>query len=198
MYGVEVLAAPGTTPVSVPELRDHLRLNDQAEDVQLAELLAAAVELFEHDTARPVLTTTYRQSLSYWPCGPIVLGKGGVTAVNAVKFYQADGSPSALATDQWRANLATPPASVTLASTPAIVTTAAGIPVVPVGCVEFVAGWATPAAVPRQVRVALKLLAGHWYENREAYTERKLDALALGWARVVASHKLGISGPWGM
>src|SRR5262245_35385 len=179
MYGVEVLAPPTAQPVAVEELRAWLRLNDQAEDAKLAELLAAAVELFEHDTARPVLSTSYWQSLSTWPC-PIVglgwstaptiaLGRGGVTAVTAVRKYDAAGSLVDLAASDWRADLATPPARVALLSTPATVTTAAGIPVTPVGVVDFVAGWSNAAAVPKQLRVALKLLAGHWYEHPEAY-----------------------------
>lgn len=196
MFHVEKLGAAGE-PVTAAELRDHLRLNDTAEDGLLSEFLASAVELFEHDTGRPVLTGEYKQYLSAWPCGPIVLGRGGVTAVNSVSAYDAAGVEQPLATDQWRAELLTPPARVYLASTPATVTTAAGIPVSPVGVVFFRAGWPTVNAVPRQVRVALKLLAGHWYANREAYTERKLDAVAAGWARVVSRFKLGITGPWG-
>jgi uncharacterized phiE125 gp8 family phage protein len=202
MYGVEVLAAPTGVPVEAVELREHLRLNDAAEDGLLTEFLASAVELFEHDTDRPVLATTYRQDLSKWPCGPnspIVLGRGGVTAVAAVRVYQADGSTVDLAADQWRANLTTPPVSVSLASTPATLTTAGGIAVVPVGAVVFTAGWSTPAAVPRQLRVALKLLAGHWYQNREAYQASAFEARTVpeGWARAVSRFKLGISGDWG-
>ena len=198
MYGVEVTAAPGNSPVEVLDLRKRLRLNHQAEDDQLTEFLADAVEQFELDACRPVLATTYRQSLSCWPTSSvIVLGRGGVTAVTAVKVYQADGSIETLDADQWRADLATPPARVTLAEVPDLVTTDAGIDVTPVGCVEFTAGWSSAAAVPKMVRRALMLLAAHFYQHREAYREGKLDELPVGWRHVVNKFKLGVSGDWG-
>ena len=44
---------------------------------------------------------------------------------------------------------------------------------------------------------AVKLLAAHYYEHREAYTADKLEEIPLGWSAVVAKFKLGISGDWG-
>lgn len=196
MYGIAIVT-PAAAPITAEQLRSRLRINGTSEDADLEEFLAAAVERFEDDTGRPVLATAYRQDLSRWPCGPIVLGRGGVTAVTAVQRYLADGSAEDLDPDQWHADLLTPPARVRLASVPATVTTAAGVPVSPVGCVQFTAGWSGAAAVPPQVLTALKLLAGHYYEHREAFTEAKLTELPAGWARVVSRFKLGLSGDWG-
>lgn len=223
MYGIEVLTPPATDPVAVAELRAWLRLNDTSEDDVLGELLAGAVDLFESDACRPVLATTYRQHLARWPFGPflpsqpypsagvfmpavaagvlpwfpgqVVLGRGGVTAVAGVYRKLADGSAEALA--GWTADLATPPARVSLAAVPAPVLTAAGVPVSPVGYVEYTAGWPSLSAVPRFVKTAVKLLAGHWYQNREAHSEKKLSELPDGWCRVVNRYRTGISGDWG-
>ena len=198
MYGVEVLTAPSAEPVTVAELRTRLRLNHTAEDTDLAEFLSAAVEQFEQDCNRPILSTTYRQSLSRWPHdGIIVLGRGGVTAVSAVKSYAADGSAEDLDADAWLAVLSTPPARVELAMIPVEVLTAGGIVRRPVGCVEFTAGWASAAAVPALVKRGVKLLAAHFYEHREAYREGKLDELPIGWWNLVNKFKLGVSGDWG-
>lgn len=199
MFGVETISGPAVAPVDAAELRARLRLNDPAEDAELAEFLAAAVERFEADAGRPVLPTSYRQDLSAWPSGAIVLGRGGVSSITAVKKYLADGSTETLAASDWRADLATPPARVYLASVPATLTTSAGIPVSPVGAVEFVAGWPNAAAVPKLVRTALMLLAAHYYENREAFKDSAFEMreLPLGWRAVVAKYKLGVSGDWG-
>lgn len=224
MYGLQVITPPATDPVAAADLRAWLRLNDASEDGLLAELLAGAVDLFENDTNRPVLATVYRQHLGRWPFGQavpggpfpagaavyeaavaglvrpwypgqIVLGRGGVTAVAGVYRYLADGSTEALA--GWTADVSTPPARVSLSAVPAPVLTAAGVPVSPVGYVEYTAGWADAASVPKVVVTALKLLAGHWYQNREAHTTDKLNELPDGWRRVVGRYKLGISGDWG-
>lgn len=196
MFGIEIVT-PAAEPIPAAALRARLRLNDPGEDAELADLLASAVEQFEADAGRPVLATVYRQNLSCWPCGPIVLGRGGVTAVNAVGWYDADGERQDLDAGQWRAELLTPPARVTLAEVPGLVTTDAGIDVATVGYVEFVAGWPTPDAVPRRVRTALMLLAGHWYEHREAYHEGTLNELPKGWRDVVNHYRLGLSGDLG-
>jgi Phage gp6-like head-tail connector protein len=81
---------------------------------------------------------------------------------------------------------------VKLASIPAAIAA-----VSPVGYVDFTAGWTSPANVPAAVKVAVKSLAAHWYENREAYTERRLDQVQQGWDRVTNQHKLGLFGSWG-
>jgi uncharacterized phiE125 gp8 family phage protein len=195
VYDVTIIT-PAAAPITAPELRARLRLNDDSEDDALAEFLTTAVEMFEDEANRPVLATAYRQTFDKWPC-EIVLGRGGVTEVTAVKRYLADSSTEDVAADQWLAILTTPPARVALAAPPALVTTAAGIVVAPVGCVEFTAGWADADAVPKQVVTALKLMAGFLYEHREAHTELKLSELPYGWRRVVSRYKLGISGDWG-
>lgn len=195
MYGIRVHTPPASGPVTAAGLRAHLRLNDTAEDSQLSEWLAAAVERFEADTNRPVLSTTYVQDLSRWPCIPIVLGRGGVTSVAEVGRYLADGSTEVLT--GYVVDLKCPPAFVKLAGTPEVAETDDGLAVSPVGYVRFVAGWANAAAVPSEVTVALKMLAGHWYQHREAFEAGELKEVPNGWARVVNKYKLGISGDWG-
>jgi uncharacterized phiE125 gp8 family phage protein len=196
LYAVEVLT-PAAAPIAAAELRARLRLNSAGEDSTLVELLAGAVELFEEDTRRPVLATTYRQHLARWPAdGVIVLGRGGVTAVTAVKrVTDAVGTVEDVA--GYLVDLATPPARVVLAEVPDQVETAAGVVVAPVGYVEFTAGWANAAAVPQLVRTALMLMAAHHYEHREAFEAGELDQLPAGWERVTRRYRLGLSGDWG-
>ncbi|HEX4608854.1 MAG TPA: hypothetical protein VH092_11675 [Urbifossiella sp.] len=222
MYSVEVQTPPPAGPVTAAQLRARLRLNDSAEDDDLTELLAAAVDLFESDTNHPVLATVYRQYLSRWPYhdwwhqpgvgvvgspphvlveglhpdhpGRIVLGRGGLTAIAGVYRFLADGSTEALT--GWVADVQTPPARVQLAARPDQVVTAAGVPVSPVGYVEYTAGW-DASHVPPLVITAIKLLAAHWYSNREAYLEKSLAELPAGWCRVTTKYRLGLSGDWG-
>ena len=205
MVNVEVLTSPTTLPVSVDELKLWLRLNDSAEDALLAELLGAAVDQFEADTRRPVLSTTYRQTLAKWPtrivtsneCGHsigLILGRGGVTSITAVKSIDpVDNSESDLT--GWRAELSLTPAKILLDSVPSVPLPLMGYGR-SVGYVTFVAGWPDAAAVPHRVKVAIKLLAAHWYKNREAYGEGKLEDLPNGWRSVVGMYQLGLDGTW--
>ena len=197
MFNVEATTTP-SQPLVAGDLRTHLRLNDQGEDTQLTEFLAAAVERFEDDTRRPVLSTTYRQYLTKWPADlSIVLGRGGVTSVTAVKKYAADGTTTSDVTG-YLADLKTAPVRVVLPDAPDELETSAGVPLQTVGYVEFVAGWANAAAVPKAVLVAIKMLAAHWYEQREAYRDSAFEMRTTpdGWARIVARYRLGLSGDW--
>lgn len=196
MYAVAVHTAPASRPLTAAELRAHLRLNDAAEDAQLEEWIDAAADQFEADARRPVLATVYRQHVTRWPA-ELALGRAGVTAVGSVVRTLADGSPETVT--GWSADLHTPPARVRLGTVPDPVADAQGRTVSPAGYVEFTAGWADAAAVPKGVRAALKLLAAHYYENREAFRNQSFEMreLPLGWAAVVARYKLGLAGDWG-
>ncbi len=197
MYGIEVVTPPASLPVPAVDLRTHLRLNDAAEDGELAEFVGAAVDRFEADTRRPVLATVYRQSLAAWPGGlEVALGRGGVTAVAAVRRFTGDDTTEDLA--GWGVDLKTPPARVVLAALPDPVEHPDGRPLSPVGYVQFTAGWPSPAAVPKDVKVAIKLLAAHFYRNREAFKDSAFEMRQLpsGWAAVCAHHKLALTGDW--
>ncbi|MEO8082698.1 MAG: head-tail connector protein [Ardenticatenales bacterium] len=195
MYGIDITTPASGSPVDLDLLKTHLRINGDAEDDLLEEYLAAAVATFEADTRRPVLATVFRQYLTDWPAA-IVLGRGGVTAVGGVYKFLANGSTSAVT--GYRTDLRTPPARVIFdIAIPDLVETAGGYTVIPVGYVDFTAGWANAAAVPPTVAVALKLLAGHFYANREAFHGESLEELPLGWKSVCDRYRLGLSGDWG-
>lgn len=180
------------SPITAAELRAYLRLNDSSEDTLLTELLVAAAERFEDETLRPVLTRNYRQFLERWNL-KIILGRAGITAVTGVKQLLANGSTANV---NYVADLNTAPNHVRIDAYPVVIFSAAGIPISPVGYIDFTAGWANTAAVPKGVLVAMKSLAGHWYENREAFTERSLGALEQGWDRLITQYKLGIREGW--
>lgn len=187
MFGIEIVA-PAALPITAEQLRQQQRLNHTTEDAFLEELIAAAVEQFETDTRRPVLTTGYRQYLTAWPC-VAVLGRAGVTAVsNVVKCYD-DGTTENVLTG-WYADLKTPPARVVFTTEPESGERT------PQGYIDFTAGW-QPAQVPKLVITALKLLAGHWYQNREAYLEGALKELPNGWQNVCNRYRDHLGSLWG-
>lgn len=53
--------------------------------------------------------------------------------------------------------------------------------------ITFTAGWATAALVPARIKQAIKLLAAHLYEHREATTEESLSKIPLGLAAMISS-----------
>jgi uncharacterized phiE125 gp8 family phage protein len=187
MYGLQVITPPVGLPVTAAELRGFLRLNDDAEDALLTEFIKAATDRFEHDTGRPVLSTTYRQILSRWPASKvIVLALGGVTDVEDLVVYTANGTAGS--PYSWTPSIDTPPSRVLLGGLPAQAMYRDA------GYVTFIAGWQTP---PATVKHAIKLLAAHFYERREAFAEGTLNDLPAGWNHVVRQYETGLTGDWG-
>ena len=185
---VQVVTPPSSEPVTAAELYGHLKLNTgTAEYAQLEGFISAARELFEQHTGRAVLPTAFRQYLPAL-CRPVELLRGPVTAVELVEYVDADGVDQEL--EGWELDAATIPAVVYLpdGDYPAVSATRRRP-----AWVDFTAGWADAAAVPKAVATAIKLMAGHWYRFREAYTEVPLKDLPSGFQAIVALWDTGLT-----
>ena len=186
MYTLVVITPPTTEPVTVAELKSHLRLNDDSEDSLLSAFITTARILFEEATGRAVVSTQYRQHVPTL-AAPVYLMKYPVLSIDAVKYY--DGAGTLQTASTFHTDTISVPAQVWFEDYPDTGTKK------PAAYVEFTAGWAT---VPEPVKMAIKLLAGHYYHNREAYTEQDLDELPQGFRAVCDLYKTGLIGPWGM
>lgn len=92
--------------VSLEEAKANLRVSGTAQDDHITLLIQAATEMVERDTARAVLTATWRQSLDEFPNSddPIQLYQRPVTAVTSVTYNDEAGSLQTLPTDDWSYN----------------------------------------------------------------------------------------------
>lgn len=62
---------PASEPVSVDDLREHARLDDNGDDVALARMLKAARKRVEEMTRRAIVTQTWTATLDRWAdCEP--------------------------------------------------------------------------------------------------------------------------------
>lgn len=192
MTAIETITAPALLPVTAAELNAYLRANQDAtsEQTLLEELIASATNLFESECNRPVLATRYRQTLGNWP-NPVMLGRGNVTTIHDVRRY-LDNAGTTEAVIQWTPSLNLHPQRLILGKVPVEVPDIGAV-----GYVEYTAGWANVAAVPKEVLLAIKLLAAHWYQNRAAFTEKNLSELPLGWKNATAKFRLRMQGTWG-
>ena len=185
---VQVVAQPSAEPVSAADLAAHLKLNTgTAEYAELTKFIKSARQLFEKHTGRAVLPTGYRQSLAGL-CGPVDVLRGPVLTVDAVGYFDFAGDEQEW--DGWELDAAAIPAVVYAAdgSYPAVSATKRRP-----AWVDFTAGWATSADVPDLVATAIKLMAGHWYRFREAYTEVSLKDLPSGFRTVVELFDTGLT-----
>ena len=157
--------APAIEPVTITEVKLHLRLATSAalaaayttEDDLLGALIEAARSAAEDFTRRALITQTWKAYLDSWPSvirlpfppfqsiTSIVVE--GVAFTNFTESLEGIVKPASGST--WPILSASPGAD------PIVIT--------------WVAGYGDAAAdVPAQIRQAVLLLIGHWYNNREA------------------------------
>lgn len=185
IVGAEVSLAPASEPLTFLEAQAHLRLDDDAEQPLVESLISAATARVQSITGRSIMERTLQQYWHGWP-GRFLLRGAPVSAVSAVEYQATEGVWSTLDTALYHPDLvATPPriwwdrdaSAPDLAEIPNSVRA------------TFVAGYADADSVPRDLRQALLLLIGHWYENREAGNlGQVLEMIPEGFDAVLAPH----------
>lgn len=189
---------PAVEPVSLAEMKTHLRVDDDLydDDTLIQSLISAARQWVEETCGRSLITQTWRLAMPGFPGATGVLGvpvyrvdpltlpgtpvsgsvafryalrlpRGIVRSVTKVEYRAApDGALTTLDTgayflssDEWGATITPTPGSIWPIS---LVHPESAV-------VTYVAGYGDNASdVPSAICAAIKLLAGHLYENREA------------------------------
>lgn len=164
------LTPPGAEPVALEAVKAHLRIDGSADDPLLEGLNKAARMWCETYTRRAFV----RQSWALWlsepsACRELVLPRAPLLGVTRVQLFDEND----VATDWENANyyvdVAAQPGRIVLrdgAVWPDLKRAANGM------MVAYEAGYGDDgSAVPEDVKLAIKQLAAHWYENRgEAIT----------------------------
>lgn len=130
----------------------------------LDALIEAARRHCEIVTARSFISTTWTMTFDRFPTFFELPHPPGLS-VTSIKYFDADDTQQILSTDDYDTDFQSEPARV-------VEDPAATWPTVfdKINAVELIykAGYGTTAAdVPEQLKLAIKLLAAHWYEHRE-------------------------------
>lgn len=137
----------------------QLRSLSTVEDSVLTGCIIAARQEAEKQQGRQILEATYRLNLDRFPCGIIYPTIFPITAVNHVKYLDTAGIQQTLDDDLYvfDAFRLTPKASWPNT-----------YPIINAVEIELVAGYESADDVPQATKQAILMLAGHYYEHREA------------------------------
>lgn len=157
--------APTDTPIDVALLKEHLRISSSDQANVLPIYLDAAVAWVETYTGRPLMRATWRATgpgfyARLWLPYAAPLG-----AVTGVTYYDTANAQQTLASSVYTVPADEEPASLLLASGqswPSVYDREDAV------SVTYTVGVTDAATVPAALRQAVLLLAGHFYENREA------------------------------
>lgn len=169
-----LVTAPAQEPLSLDEVKDHLRVDVADEDGLIASLLTAARQHVEAFTKRALVTQTWDLKLcgftdpDYYQDGALWLPFPPVSSVTSISYVDTNGATQTWAAANYTTDLTTGPharrARIALAygiSFPSVRAVLNNV------TVRFVCGYGDPDAVPDGIRAAMKLLVGQWYAARE-------------------------------
>lgn len=163
-----LLIAPAVKPLSLTELRSHLRIapTDTTDDAYITTLLESATEQAEIVTGRAFITQTLKLVRDGFPgSGIISLERPPLQSVTSIKYLDTTGVQQTLSTDVYSADIISSPGRIILKAGQSWPSTADQENAVEI---EYVAGYGDDAAdVPAPLRHGIRALVAHWYSNRE-------------------------------
>ena len=190
--GPGCVVGPIIEPVSLAEMKDHLRVDGSDEDEEISLIAISARRHVENITRRALLTQTWDYCLNAWPSTDrIKLPNGRLQSVTSVKWKGTDGTETTL----------------TSGTDYLVETNGDGIGrvVLPYGMswpsgtlypsnpitIRFICGWTTAEKVPHEIRAAVKFAA----EN-EYYHGDRAEVLLPVISRLLSSYQLWDEFTW--
>jgi uncharacterized phiE125 gp8 family phage protein len=180
------VAPPAAEPLTLAEVKAHLRLDGAVEDDLLTALIVAARAHCEALTGLSLITRSLRLYLDGWPeTGVIQIASGPVQTVENVTVYDASGAASSVSLSGHVLDAASVPARLVLAETPAPGRALNGIEI------DFAAGFGeTGADVPDALRRAMLMHVALMYELRGAVAaDMQPAAVPVGYDRLIAPYR---------
>ena len=163
-----LVTGPTAEPVTLAEAKLHLRV-DIDDDNDLIEALVAAAREYVERLCRPqvaLISQTWKLVLDATPGDTITLRPYPLQSVSSIKTISDAGVEATYSSSGYQVDTSSEPGRVRLKSGYSWPSTT--LQALNGFQVTFVAGFGDdPSDVPQQIRQAVLLLIGHWYENRE-------------------------------
>lgn len=157
-----LVTPPSGDVVTLEEAKIHLRVDGSEEDDYISSLIAASVGMTEEVLRRKLLTQTWEVSLTSFS-DVIALPWPPVQSVVSIKYTDSNGDEKTLDSSEYYAFFSQFHAEIEPRLTWPEVSRDVPYPV----RIRFVCGYGTAQEVPAQIKLAIKMLVGTWYANRE-------------------------------
>ena len=197
------MSQPANEPVSIDQAKLHLRIDFDTDDDLLIAYITAARQYVEKVMQRSIYNRQMRLTLDFFPVPgwqtsvgaseqaymawyfralAIRLPKPAVASITAVSYRGDDGEMHTLDPSTYVADLISEPARIMPApgfTWPYQTNYVPGSVVI-----DYVSGTYGDGAevdtCPQTIKIAILLLIGHWYANREAVSDATMTNIPLG------------------
>ncbi len=163
---LKLVTGPAVEPLTLDQVKAHLRVTQDREDALIGALIVAARERVELVTGRALITQTWDWILDGFPfdCRPLDLPKGTLQTLVSINYADGIGTTTLWPADQYQVD----------DSNQARLSPAYGLDWPCARCqmnavtIRLAVGYGdAPEAVPQSIQTAMLLMIGWWYENRE-------------------------------
>jgi len=166
---------PAIEPIGIDEVKAHSRIDLNEDDLLIQRQILAVRQMIERIYDIAIITQTWTMYLDWLPADSIEIFKRPLQSVTSVKYIDPDGATQTIANNLYMVDLnSRPPRIVKLqnASWPYVEPRPAAV------AVEFVAGYGDKRqdVAPNLINYLL-IKTADFYENRESYTEAKIQGL---------------------
>ncbi len=162
--GLVVVTAPASEPITLEEAKAQCRVDGSDEDALLQIYIGAARRKAEGLMGRPIIATTFEQTLDAFPAEEIAL-RAPASSITSVVYVDTTGAEQTLAAELYALDAT----NATPWLLPALGTSwPATLDVINAVKVRFVSGWANAGAVPADIKAWLLLTVAYLFGNREA------------------------------
>jgi uncharacterized phiE125 gp8 family phage protein len=178
---------PSTEPITTAEAKSHIRVDVSTEDTLIDDYIKVARRLSERLTRRSFITQTITLKLDGFSGGEIVLPRSPAQSVTSIQYVDTDGATQTWSSSLYDVDTSSEPARVTPAYDEDFPDTRAVANAV---TVTYVAGYGSASDVPEELRLLIRLLVGHYFENREAVGTVAMHELPLGLQFLAKSYEM--------
>ena len=181
-----IITPPAAEPLTLAQVKAHLRLDGSAEDALLTSLIAAARQYLEANTGLSLITQRLRFYLDDWPAdGLIQLAIAPLQTLESVTVYDGVGNPQTVSLAGHVLDAVSSPARLFLSEQPPTSRPLNGIEI------DVSAGFGnTGADVPDTLTRAMLMHVALMYELRGAIpSDMQPAAIPAGYDRLVSPYR---------
>lgn len=177
---------PESEPVTLTEVKTHLRLSHDSEDELLEGLIRAAREDVERTTGMALIDQNWRLVRDRWPRGNrLALMRHPVREILSATLFDEEGQASVVDPADYQLDDVSRPARLHFERPLQLLRAMNGIEI------DFKAGFgAAGMDVPDLLRRAVLMLVAHWYEFRASIGPGQQPAsYPAGYDRLIAGYR---------